>query len=105
MCTHKLTGLSTEGLYRVSGITSEVLRIKKEFDRGKYSSVSDSNEFPPSGLEAACRVRIPTPHSRLFLSPPVLRCPGRPAGVCGHPRCDRGPQALPQGTTSTSCHV
>jgi hypothetical protein len=28
-------GLSLEGLYRVSGITSEVLRIKKEFDRGR----------------------------------------------------------------------
>ena len=29
------TGVAMEGLYRVSGITSEVLRIKKEFDRGQ----------------------------------------------------------------------
>ena len=28
-------GLGLEGLYRVSGMTSEVLRIKKEFDRGR----------------------------------------------------------------------
>jgi hypothetical protein len=27
-------GLGLEGLYRVSGMTSEVLKIKKEFDRG-----------------------------------------------------------------------
>ena len=29
-----LLGLGLEGLYRVSGMTSEVLKIKKEFDRG-----------------------------------------------------------------------
>ena len=30
-----LKGLAIEGLYRVSGMTSEVLQIKKEFDRGE----------------------------------------------------------------------
>lgn len=29
-------GLSTEGLYRVPGMKSEILRLKKEFDRGMY---------------------------------------------------------------------
>ena len=32
-------GLGLEGLYRVSGMTSEVLKIKKEFDRGEMAEI------------------------------------------------------------------
>lgn len=36
LCNSSLSipGLSMEGLYRVPGMKSEILRIKKEFDRG-----------------------------------------------------------------------
>lgn len=30
-----LTGLDVEGLYRVSGKSNDILRIKKQFDNGK----------------------------------------------------------------------